>query len=190
MKNMRLQDYKNRHDKWYRKLGKIDRSFGNRKTIEYIVRRSYEALPKKWKKYLNEKDAQFSIDRLVDIVSLDYDTEFKHVNATTPYKALLEQAKGRKRQSGDSTKEFIYKLFRTRRPTIYAKYNSYMYRAGYSAVNYFMENAELIKDQSKIEAVLSLPSSNKLVSYSVLLIQLDRSGVKSDDWNEIYAEMY
>ena len=74
-----------------------------------------------------------------------------------------------------------YKRFRNELPDVYAKYNSYMYRQGYSASKYFYDNAKREVDGSMVIVTLDLPRNAKTINYNTLTIIVYYSGEKKDE---------
>ena len=165
MKNTPLSKIRKKPISYFRNLGTVRKGRRKKSTIEYIVRRSYEALPRNLREYI--EDPEQAIQALTNMIS--------HSNDINPYEALKQSAKYTRMKSGDNTKQFIWNRFRTETPTLYAKFNSYMYRQGLSARNYFMENVTTSQEGSWIEAYCELPAGAK-VSYSMLEINYDFSG--------------
>lgn len=90
-----------------------------------------------------------------------------------PYKIFKQLSQF---QSGRTPQALnIYSRFRNEAPSVYAIYNSYMYRRGYSAAQYFYKNAEFSSVGSLIDVTLDLPDGK----YSQLHIVVDMS-VSSD----------
>ena len=82
----------------------------------------------------------------------------------------------RKRRSGNNTKEYIYKRFRQEVPDVYSKYNSYVYRLGFSSAQYFKEKAELSQEGSIVNVKVKLPEKESGAVYDYLYINFDFSG--------------
>ena len=162
----------------------------SRRKIENKIWRVYNSLPKTYtytnpegktfkifKSVLPKEDVPIAVRQLTYMVMND----IKKVN---PYNAFSEWAKGLGRMSGLATKDFLWRRFKTDANTsaVYNKFNSYMYRNGYSASRYWFENVELKPMwKSIITASCELPSQTKGVRYDTLEIEYDYSS------KEIYA---
>lgn len=169
MKNMPLREIRKKGQSYFRNLGIVRKGRKRASTIEYIVKRAYEALPKNLKKYIeNPKQAITVISRMII-----YEGDRLEVE---PYKALKQAASYQKKKSGDNTKQFLYTRFRLEEPSIYSHYNTYMYRLGFSARNYFMDNVVIEQDGSIVRAICELPTKVG-VSYNNLELTYDFSGV-------------
>ena len=164
MRNTPLSKLRKKKTNYFRRIGIVRKGRRRKTTIEYIVRRSYEALPKNLKEYI--EDPEQAIKQLSHMINLGYE----NIN---PYEALRQAANYTKRKSGDNTKQFIWNRFRTERASQYNSLNAAMYRAGYSARNYFIENVVYTQSGSEITAYCELPRTTK---YSMLEIIYDFSG--------------
>lgn len=176
MKVMRLSDLKKRKDAYYKKIGIITPKGRTKKQIEYIVSRSFDALSKNLKQYIEDRQQLISIVTNTIIASGE-------VGQVNPYKAIQTYARQRKRRAGGGTAEFIFRRFREEYPGLYSKYNSYVYRLGYSSSQYFYDNVEISETGSVIEATLELPQKTSGVVYNQLNITYDFSG--QDFWAEM-----
>lgn len=174
MKNtLSLNDLVKKSNRWYKKLGVITPQGRSKGTIEYIVRRIFEALPAKSMNYLerNPNDAERSIRMTVNTIM-----QAGEGGKMNPYKAFIQQAHNQMRSGYQSSKEEIFRAFRTQRPSLYAKYNSYMYRKGYSSRNYWFDNVELRQEGVIMYTSCELPllqvgkPDNRRVFYSCLEI--------------------
>lgn len=170
MKNTPLSELKKKSLQYFRKIGIVRGDGRRKKSIEYIVQKSYEALPKNLKKYI--EDAEQIKTNLYDTIMASGKS-----GEVEPYNALKQYAMDRKKRSGDNTKEYIYKRFRQEVPNVYSKYNSYVYRLGFSSAQYFKEkNAELSQDGSIVKIKVKLPEKESGVVYDYLYIYFDFSG--------------
>ena len=169
MKNMPLSELRKKSLQYFRKIGIVRGDGRRKKSIEYIVQKSYEALPKGLKKYVEDPEqAKSAVYNSIMASGSSGEIE--------PYNALKQYAADRKKKSGDNTKEYIYKRFREELPAVYSKYNSYVYRLGFSAAQYFKEKAELSQDGSIVNVKVKLPKKESGVVYDYLYINFDFSG--------------
>lgn len=176
MKNTPLSELRKKSLQYFRKIGIVRGDESCKESIEYIVQKSYEALPKNLKKYIEDPEqTKISVYNII-MASEGY-------GVLDPYKALEQYATYRKKKSGDNTKEYIYKRFREEKSGVYSKYNSYVYRLGFSSAQWFKDNATLEQDRSIIMVTTPLPLKSRGVTYSQLVIFFDFSG------DYIYAEM-
>lgn len=174
MKNMPLSKIRRKPKSFFRRMGSIQKGRRRQSTIEYLVRQSYEALPRGLKEYI--EDPQQAVESLTHMITGDYSID--------PYKALKEAAIYTKRKSGDNTRQFVWNRFRAEESALYNKFNSYMYRQGYSARNYWFDNMSYEIEGSWIKTYCELPERGKGVQYNVLEIDYDFSG------NELNAYLY
>lgn len=177
MKNTPLSELRKKQNAYFRKIGIVKPGRRKKSTIEYIVERTYEALPKRLKEYIDDKD---------QIISVITNTIIQSGNAgqMNPYEALKQFAQYRQKKSGDNTKAYIYRRFKEEATSVYNKYNTYVYRLGYSSARYFMENATISQEGSLITATLELPPKTSGIAYEELYIEYDFSGQFLD------AQMY
>lgn len=169
MKNTPLSELRKKSLQYFRKVGVVQGDGRRKKAIEYIVQKSYEALPKNLKKYVEDPE---------QIKTSVYDSIMASGSAgeIEPYNAIKQYAMDRKKKSGDNTKEYIYKRFREEKPDVYSKYNSYVYRLGFSSAQWFKDNAKLEQDGSIVMITTPLPPKSRGVTYSQLVISFDFSG--------------
>lgn len=169
MKNTPLSELRKKSLQYFRKIGAVQGDGRRKKSIEYIVQKSYEALPKNLKKYVEDPE---------QAKSAVYNSIMTSGGAgeIDPYNALKQYATYRKKKSGDNTKEYIYKRFREEKPDVYSKYNSYVYRLGFSSAQYFKDNVTLEQDGSIVTVTTPLPPKSRGVTYSQLVISFDFSG--------------
>jgi hypothetical protein len=177
MKNMQLNKLVKRSDKYFKKLGVVTPEGKNKKTIEYIVRRSYEALPKRLKEFIENPERNIKV-LTNTIIQAGRGGELK------PYQAFVELAKNKQRSSYYGTKRDIFREFRVQEPALYAKYNSYMFRRGYSSTKYWFDNVGITLDGKIARTICELPSLDLKPKktagrprgfYSALEIQYDLS---------------
>lgn len=169
MKNTPLSELRKKSLQYFRKAGIVQGDGRRKKAIEYIVQKSYEALPKNLKKYVEDPE-QVKTSVYNSIMASGGAGEIE------PYNALKQYATDRKKKSGDNTKEYIYKRFREEKPDVYSKYNSYVYRLGFSSAQYFKDTAKLEQDGSIVMVTTPLPPKSRGVTYSQLVISFDFSG--------------
>lgn len=153
-RTLSLNDLVKRSNSWYKKLGVVTPQGRSKGTIEYIVRRSFAALPTRARDYL-EKDPQ-DAERMIRIATNTI-MQAGESGKYDPYQAFLKVANKHLKSEYDGTKEEIYRAFRTQRSSLYAKYNSYMYRKGYSSRNYWFDNVELRQEGSTVFTSCDLP---------------------------------
>lgn len=149
---------------------KISAGRKKRETIEDIVRKSYQALPQKYKEMI--EDPETIIKATTNIIWVDKG------RSISPYAAIKSYAQQRGRMQKMGTKYDLWRAFRTDPSTsaVYNKFNSYMYRNGYSARNYWFSNVEIKVERSVIYATCELPKNSKGVRYDTLEIEFDYSG--------------
>ena len=169
MKNTPLSELRKKSLQYFRKIGIVRGDGRRKKSIEYIVQKSYEALPKNIKKYI--EDAEQVKDNLYNTIMASGKS-----GEVEPYNALKQYAMDRKKRSGDNTKEYIYKRFRQEVSGVYSKYNSYVYRLGFSSAQYFKEKAELSQDGSIVNVKVKLPEKTSGAAYDYLYVNFDFSG--------------
>jgi len=169
MKSLPLSKIKKKPLSYFRTMGAVKKGKRKRDTIEYIVRKSFEALPKNARDYIS--DSEEIIKALTNIIISEGNN-----SSIQPYKAFTELAKHERRKSGDNTKQFVWNRFKTEQPSLYAKFNSYMYRNGYSARNYWFDNVAMEQNGSIIDCYCELPGAGKNVQYYMLEINYDFSG--------------
>ena len=171
MKSLRLSDLRKRSNKWFRNYGEVRYSGRTtEKQMRYFIERSFDALPKKYQRYLMpEKERQ--IEKALRLIMAD--GEYGHYNA---YLALISQAKSSYKAGHGESIDVIYKIFRTMAPSVYAKYNSYIYRLGYSASQYFKENMDYTTDRNMWDITLDLPYKAQGTVYNQLYIRIAWTG--------------
>lgn len=153
-------------------------TYKSREDIENIVRAIYESIPNTYVytkegkqpvrlyKYTIKEDAELTIRNLTSQIWLDS----KKVDgvdvpvAMNPYVSFSELARSSARSGNIGTKEELWKKFRTDPATsqVYMRFNSYMYRNGYSAKGYWMNNVELDTDHNITYATCELPALEQL----------------------------
>lgn len=166
MKNLPLSKLRKRSKNYFRQLGVVHKGRRKKTTIEYIVKRTFEALPKKLQKFI--EDPEQLIKGLTNMINVGYDS-------IDPYKAMYEQAVHHRKMRYD-TKDELWREFKNKEPQVYAKYNSYMYRQGLSAKYYWWEHVEYSVDGSYLYSTCELPVRAGRVQYTTLEINYDYSG--------------
>lgn len=175
MKRIRLSDLKSKKNAYFKRLGQINSSAG-RYTVRYIVRRSLEALPKADKKFIEDtKQLEKTLTNLVMVTDEPIDV----------YKAIKSYSSQQQYKSGYPRKRELFQRFKNEYPELFSKYNSYMYRHGFSASNYYFEHAKLSWGPSEVTATVELPSVTSVVRYGILELTEEYSG----DY-EFWAELY
>lgn len=158
------------------------------KTLKHRVEEAYKKSAK-WVKAIIGEDYKIAINQIIHSIKMGYNINPQTKERLSPKRLFIAQAKSRARHLNIETKQFIFRNFRELEPAVYAKYNSYMYRNGYSASQYFYENVTLKKDKSMVTATLPLPKAKPgRFSYGELEITYDYSP-KTDDMN-LEAYMY
>ena len=169
MKNTPLSELRKKQSRYFQNIGIVQGDKRRSKSIKYIIERSYDALPKDLKGYIEDAE-QIKANVYNLIMASGKSGEIE------PYNALKQYAMDRKRRSGNNTKEYIYKRFRQEVPDVYSKYNSYVYRLGFSSAQYFKDNAKLEQDGSIVTVTTPLPPKSRGVTYSQLVLSFDFSG--------------
>ena len=137
-------------------------------SIEKYVSRTFDALPKYIKAVLIEDKEKYINSLVSQIMQSGESGEIR------PYTALSQVGKT---LSGRTTQAVnIFSRFRNEEPSVYAKYNSYMYRRGEPASQYFYKNAKFKAYGSIVEVTVELPKNLNGKSYYYLTIKLDFSG--------------
>lgn len=176
MRNMPLNELKKKNNAYFRKIGIITPVGRTKQQIEYIVNRSYESLSKRAKQYI--EDRQQIVNAITNaIIAGGEDGQMN------PYQALKSYAMQRERSQGGGTARDIYRRFRLEDSRLYSKYNSYMYRLGYSGSAYFYDNVGIDQEGSTVIATLDLPPKTSGVIYEQLVITFDYSA--QDFWAEM-----
>lgn len=168
MKNTPLSELRKKQSRYFQNIGIVQGDKRRSKSIKYIIARSYDALPKDLKGYIEDAE-QIKANVYNLIMASGKSGEIE------PYNALKQYAMDRKRRSGNNTKEYIYKRFRQEVPDVYSKYNSYVYRLGFSSAKYFKEKAELSQDGSIVTVTVKLPEKTSGTAYNYLYITYDFS---------------
>lgn len=171
MRRLRLSDLRKKSNKWFRKYGVAHKDeFASMKAIEYFAKRSYEALPKKDREYL-DPEKELTVKQTA--MTIYHTGDNSHMNA---YKSMKERIASYKRLNSIGTAEYVYKCFREQRPDVYAKYNSYVYRLGSSAAKWFIANMDYAQEGKVTYIHVKLPVKMSGVVYNELYIEFDFSG--------------
>ena len=137
-------------------------------SIEKYVSRTFDALPKYIKAVLIEDKEKYINSLVSQIMQSGESGEIR------PYTALSQVGRT---LSGRTTQAVnIFSRFRNEESSVYAKYNSYMYRRGEAASQYFYKNAKFKAYGSIVEVTVELPKNLNGKSYDYLTIKLDFSG--------------
>lgn len=139
-----------------------------RKSIEKYVSRTFEALPKYIKNVLIDDKEKYISSLVNQIMQSGESGEIR------PYTALSQVGRMLSRRTTQAVS--IFSRLRNEEPSLYAKYNSYMYRRGESGSQYFYKNAKFKAYGSLVEVTVELPKNLNGKSYDYLTIKLDFSG--------------
>lgn len=144
----------------------------NIKDVRKYVERRLNKLPAWRRKYIYETKAQkeYVLRNMVWQVE-DAIRTGKNVNV---YNAFMQQSSQGVRAHREGTLRDVFKSFKREESILYNKYNSYMYRAGYKATEYFYNpDNSTINDEGYFTTIqLELPSG-KRESYTFLNITID-----------------
>lgn len=116
-------------------------------TLTKELNKIFNALPKYIKEPLEEDKNKYISTIARQMMEID--------KSFQPYKIFKQISDFQSRRSPFASN--IYSRFRIEAPQVYAVYNSYMYRRGYSAAQYFYKNAEYDSEGSVIDVTLDLP---------------------------------
>ena len=175
MKSLRLRDLRNKPNRYFRDFGNIQ--LGQKtsiKALEYLAERSFEALPSKLKKYV-QRDKQQIIDTTAHSILVD-----GAKGQWNAYEAIKQQAEFRYKSSGDKTKDAVWRIFKEQASEVYNHYNTYVYRLGSSARNWFMENFDYTQQGSILMIYVELPIKMTGTIYKQLYIEINMSGFNAD----------
>lgn len=174
MKDLRYYSVKKRKKTFFKNLGTIRTDNKSPKTLELIARKSYDALPSKLKKYIDDPEAMIRYTAQMSKYNME-GFDF--------YKALSQAAMGNPRYAWLGNRETVWGAFRTQRSDVYSAYLSYMRRRGISGTQYWYDNVEFSKiGGSKVETFLDLDLNTgydidkAIVFYGSLIIVYDFSG--------------
>lgn len=168
MKNMQLSKLRKRNTNYFKKIGKV--KYESKKVSDYIANKSYEALSKTLKKYVEGEKEQL-IRMVSNMIAVSGD------EGVDVFKAIKAHAQKTYEQVHSIQKTKLWATFRVRESSVYYKYNSYMYRLGYSASSYWFENVKFEQlEGSLVVATLTLPNKTSGIIYNTLEIIYDYSG--------------
>ena len=172
---MQLSDLKKKGNNYFKRLGVISPKGKNKETIEYIVQRTYESLPKNTRKFIKAPNLTLKItaNRVYQSGESGFDVRG----------SLIELARHERRASWYETKKEIWSAFKEQETTIYFRYNSYMSRNGYKSTSYWFDNVTIRQDGVIITTICELPylddslprRRRRRVKYQVLEIRYDIS---------------
>lgn len=170
MKSMPLSKLKKKPKKYFRNLGAIARGRKKKSTIRFIVERAYEALPKGYRRAAADKRTLL-IENIVNRIWYEGNEAIYD-----PYKALYESTRKEFLHGGHGqTIDIVWKRFKDECPSQYAHYNTYMYRLGYSASNWYFRNSTYTVSGSIVTVTVELPEKSKGKAYEILEIVTDMS---------------
>lgn len=167
MRSYSLKYLKTRSTDYFKKIGKV--TYKTNKLSEYITKKSYEALPKRLKKYVEEDK-----DKILKIVSNL--SKISGEEGVDIYQSIKTYAEFKYNKTYSKQKKEIWELFKKVESSVYNHYNSYVYRLGYSASKYWFENVQFSNlDGSLVTTRLLLPPKAGGTIYNVLEIIYDYS---------------
>lgn len=168
--SLKIKDLKNLDNKYFKKYGviKINDNTDIR-NLEYFVHRAYEALPKKERRFI-EDEKRLSIQRTINLILADGENSKMNV-----YNSFIERINAVKKMKNVATAEFVFKLFKAQRRSLYNMYNTYVYRLGYSSAEWFIDNFDYAVDQKYILAHISLPLKPSGKVYNDLYLKVNMS---------------
>lgn len=143
-----------------------------RRTIEERLWAAYKSFPEWQKKYFEDIEAAIAISKNAFEMGYDYnpDTGKRY----TPKQILFSQVERTITHSLENTKRELYRMFRKEIPSLYAKYNSYVYRNGFSSAKWFLDNSSIKVHGSIVTITVQLPKGKKF-SYKELVLAYDYS---------------
>ena len=169
MKNtLSIKELRRKNLSYYRKPKVVTPGRRKRSTIRYIVERSYDALPKKLKQYI--EDAQDTIERLTQRIMGEGEA-----GKFEPYNALRQMAEYKERTEYGGTYGIVLAAFKEQEQGIWNHYNTYVYRLGYSATKLWYAG-DLKQEKSEVTITVSLPDKASGIIYSQLVVSFDFSG--------------
>ena len=149
---LKLKDLKKMDNKYFKKYGVVKMpENANYRNLEYFVHRVYESLPKKERRYI-EPERRLVIRQTINTVYVSGDKSEMNV-----YNSLIERINSVKKDKGVGTAEFVFKLFKEQRRSVYNKYNTYVYRLGHSSSEWFIDNFEYTVSGAMLYAHIELP---------------------------------
>lgn len=151
---------------------KKNKKKNKRRTIEERLWAAYESFPEWQKKYFTDIKASIAISKHAFEIGYDYNpfTGKKY----TPKQMLFSQVERTITHSLEITKREIYRKFREEESSLYAKYNSYVYRNGFSSAKWFLDNASIKVQGSIVSITVPLPKGKRF-SYNELVLEYDYS---------------
>lgn len=191
-----------RSNQFIRQLREVDYSKLKKSQIRELVTKAFNALTDKEKSIVlgniqentkktfeyTTKDGEKRISKGTSVKTRMRDIITEITNAINntrdpsgygPIELFATKIQHNKWESGLGDLETLYARFRTEAPQVYAKYNSYMYRNGYSASQWFLDNSHSSSVQrgSIVTTTVVLPTlgSNKRVTYTTLTVVDDKS---------------
>lgn len=173
MKDLRLSNLKKRKKQFFKNLGTIRTDNKSYKTLELIARKSYEAIPSRLKRYIDNPEEK-----------IKFAARLAHYNMEgfDFYKALVKTAEGNPRYSWHTNRETIWNAFKSQKPELYMRYISYMARRGIAGTTYWYDHVEFSHAGSVVYTMLSLDTNSSYdvnkakVIYQELFIDYDHSG--------------
>lgn len=141
-------------------------------TTEERFRKAMESLPKWQQEFFDDKE--YVIQTSAYAHDIGYDINPETGKRFTPRQLLYSQIAKHVTHSLQYTKREIYKKFMLEETQLYAKYNSYMFRTGNSALQYFIANSTVKVQGSVVSITVQLPPG-KRVSYKELVLEYDYS---------------
>lgn len=175
MRNTRLSNLKRKtssvfNDLYLKKYYKTARlkNYYTEDVKEYLTRQAFDILPS-YAKAVLESDKEKYIQNILAISRAE-----DNPKGISPYKALIGNAKSLSGRSLNAIR--FYSMFRNEAHSVYAKYNSYMYRNGFSASVYFYSNAEYSSRGKTVDITVELPKLiGNIKKYDILTISIDVS---------------
>jgi hypothetical protein len=165
-RNYTLKELRKKSDAYFRQSAIIEKGRRTNKQIEYIVTRTFEALPENVKKYLSKDE---TIKNMVNNIIVMKDQDFN------PSALFREMARSAKRRAGDGTKEDIWRRFIHEYFTVYRRYYGYMKRYVFSPKDYWFENVDITQSGSTVYCECELINRPNPL-YTMLYIEYDYSG--------------
>lgn len=150
---------------------RIRKSYSVREKVE----RAFYRIPAWQRKYL--ADTKESVDRIISQMTRQVELAKERKQRINIQKAFSSTAQTLSRHSGEGTRRFLYKIFKSEWTSVYNHYNTYVYGLGYSSADYFYNpnNSSLTQQGSNITMNLSLPNKSRGTYYDALIIEYDFS---------------
>lgn len=143
-----------------------------RRTLEERLWAAYESFPQWQKKFFTDIEASIARSKYAFEVGYNYNP--KTGKKYTPKEMLFSQIERIIPHSLEITKREIYRKFREEESSLYAKYNSYVYRNGFSSAKWFLDNASVKVQGSIVSITVPLPKGKRF-SYDELVLEYDYS---------------